>query len=314
MTLNGIVDDLDMTVLSTTSEGLAFVKSTAAVKIKDNDSGFLKVSAKPKGDDSHPDTVDTGFTIELKKPIGDAITFASTDTTVYFSLDNEATPFLGPQEGDEGSMFGSPQNIDTFPGGDLGGALNWSPNGAGVPHTIIEATADSPADQDYYSFTVLNDGDTVNITKSGAATFLQLYELGGVTPIAQGVSIDNLDLDAGTYIICVFSNNSISPTYSLDVALENHLIADYVLTSPGNDLTSLGEDDWSVTIPAGEQMIMVNVEVFNDTQVEDLEHVTMWLEDVDGDEDIYLGGTAWSLDNDGDDLRLISTGTGENHS
>jgi hypothetical protein len=283
------------------SQGLAFVKSTDFVKIKDNDSGFIEVKAKPKGFDNLDDTVDTGFNITIKKYVdGEANdpTTSSTDTTVEFMVMDSATPFLGAQTEDSSSDTG--QDIDTYPGGPDGGALNWSFNGAGIPHTIVNGVSDSASDTDIYTFTVLNDGDAIDISAAGPVALMQLDKVGGGTVAIGGGSISLPGgVAAGTYKLTVVT--SAVGSYSLDVAVENHLIADYELTSDAaNDLTFLGSGLWQATIPAGEESIMVNVEVYNDTQVEGDEEVSLWMKTVAaGDPQINTGFIYFADNTDG---------------
>ncbi len=285
-------------------EGLAFVKSNAFVSIKDNDTGFLDVVAKPKGFDNLNDDVDTGFTITLVKPDGTTPTQSDSDTTVSFTTMASATPFLGTQASTNAGSIGTAQNIDTFASLPLGGAHNWKPNGAGVPHTLVEATTVS-ASKEYYKFTVLNDGDAVQASVNKPGT-LKLFKSTGGTALASGGTI-NTTLPAGTYVIEV-DVNVVSPSasnekYVLDVAVENHLIADYELTSDAaNDLTFVSPGNWEVTIPMMQESIMVTVDVFNDTQVEGDENVSLWLKSVvAGDADIYTGLVYFADNNDASD-------------
>ncbi|TWT65541.1 Calx-beta domain-containing protein [Crateriforma conspicua] len=287
-------------------EDIAFVNSTAAVLIKDDDAGILKVAAKDKGHDrlNDADTVDTGFTITLSTAETNQVTTSSTDTTFKFTVDDTATPFLGDQL--ENSSSASGQDIDTF-NTLTGGADHWKFNGSGVPHTKVLGTGD--ATDDLYTFTVLNDGDSIELSVSGGGSTMTLLDSSS-TVLSSGPFITG-SLDAGVYTVSVSANNG--QNYTLDVAVENHLIADYELTADNAvGLTSLGGGMWEATIPADESSIMINVDVFNDTQVEGDETVTLGLNDVTGgDADIYLGGSAWTLPFDGQELVLISTATGE---
>ena len=281
--------DLDHTV-----ESLAFVKSNAFITIADNDTAFVEVTAKEKGDDDTNSVNNTGFNVTLRQPDGSTATTSDTDTTVSFNINNTATPFLGAQTSSGGS-------IDSFPGAGFGGALNWAPTGPlGLPQTIVNGLFETSGGT-FFSFTVLNDGDFVSIAINEGT--IQLSDFDGN---AIDIAVQNFsgELDAGTYFIQVDGPFDDQDSFTLDVVVENHLIADYQLTSEGNNLTSIGDvanGEWEVTIPANQESIMVVVDVFNDTQVEDLEDVSLWLGSVtDGDADVSTGLIYFADDTFGD--------------
>ncbi len=279
--------DLDHNV-----ESLEFVKTNAFVTISDNDTGFVEVKPSSDGADNLNDDVDAGFDITLRGPDGTTATTSDTDTIVAFEIDNTATPFLGAQTA-TGTAF---QNIDGFPGSGFGGSLFFSPNGASTPHTIINGVDDATYT---FTFTVLNDGDLVDIGFDSGSGTIQVFDgvsTSGANSLGIASSVFAAGLDAGTYTIRVVvddANITTVDSFSLNVAIENHLIADYQLTTAtGVDLTPTSTDgsQFQVTIPAGEESVRVVVDTFNDTQIEDLEVVSLWLDSVvDGDEDIHLG-------------------------
>jgi subtilisin-like proprotein convertase family protein len=332
------------------AEGLAYFHQS--VTIVDNDLGILKIVANDDtGHDGYPPvlTDDAQFTVSLINPLTGLPITSDTDTNVTFNVMGTATPYLGDQtEGTNPTSLATPMNLDTFAVGPQGGAYNWSllsnskiVNSTQIPHTSVTGTGPSAGtDFDWYSFTVLNNGDRVIIDIDGTDgwnSFVEITDLAGnplPTPIsnndgggdaADGAStdsfIDTTALDAGTYLIKVgagptgsggIPSNSPVRKYTLNLSVQNHLISDYQLTSNvSSNLTfDTGTGNWTATIPTGSSSIPLNVNVFNDTQVEQSESVLVNMIGNAGDADIHLGGAATSIDPFGTGLRIISTGSG----
>ncbi len=326
-----------------TAEGLAYFHQM--IEIKDNDLGILKaVATDNQGDDGYGAIAndDASFEIRLVDPVTGVLVQADTNTTVTFSLLGSATPYLGDQvKSPSVTTFATPVNLDTFGVTPQGGAYNWSlltnakiVNSTQLPHTTVNASTNAVS-FDWYSFTVLNNGDRVIVDIDGTDfdSFVQITDLAGVQIGALGNNdggsdaadgqasdsfIDTTSLAAGTYLIKV----SQGPTgatgipanrkYTLNLSVQNHLFADYQLTSGAvNNLTYLGGSNWSAIIPTNSSVIPLSVVVFNDTQVEGNESVNIKILSDVGDADIHLGGSAQSISPTGTNLQMISTGSGQ---